>query len=109
MPPKKKPVAPPDPFPIVVETFQSPDYELRSLASGVHREPSAFNGTVRVHRYRITAERIDEPADVIHERIRKLWRECDNYRMRTPLEMAAKHAGITLDRDQCGVDRKTQP
>lgn len=59
--------------PVAIETFRDVGpYEMSSLRQD---QPTCFNGIVRVHRYRVTFERIDEPDEVIRDRILKLWLE----------------------------------
>lgn len=81
---KKKETAPPPPaYPKIFETFK----EIGTWESigWVDSEPSAFNGWVRVERYRITVEKIEEPIEVIHQRLEQLWLECDNWHHWEPL------------------------
>lgn len=105
---KKKPKAAPPPappeFPKVIETFR----RLGSWEIGefTFSEPSVINGGVNVLRYRVTVEVIDEPIEVIHERLRKLWRECDNHHEWRPLEKAAAKHALILDAALRGVDKK---
>ena len=88
---RKKPKAPPLPaFPKVFETFRVPSYE-----TDIQRAPSAFNGIVRVRRYRVTIEQIDEPAEVLHDRLRALWRESDrNPHYWHPMRVVAAEIGM---------------
>lgn len=67
---KKKPAKPE--YPKVIELFGVP-WGIDTLAAG-HTEPSYFNGVVTVERYRVTVEKLEEPVEVIQERIRQLWR-----------------------------------
>lgn len=84
-----------------IETFLYPDnFMLRQLE---HPIPSCFNGMVNVRKYRVTAELIDEPDEIIRERIQKLWDECKNIHHREPLRKEAKKYGLDLDL------RKAQP
>lgn len=77
-----------------IETFRDPrGYWLRQLKQ---EEPSSVNGDVEVRKYRVTVELIDEPDDVIRERIQKLWDECKNYHHWQPLEAMAKKYGLEL-------------
>lgn len=79
----------------VVETFFPIDgYELRRLEQS---HPSSFNGWVRVRRYRITIEEIEEPDEVIAARIQELWDTCDNYHHVGPLRSAAARVGLKLE------------
>ena len=97
----------PPEFPMVVETFNDPRWEMSQIRS--HRlraDPHCWNGEVSVRRYRITAELIEEPDEVIRERIRKLWRECNNSHHWGPLKAMASMYGMELDYEDCGKDRK---
>lgn len=81
-------------FPISFETFDRPS----SFAIGGMKkaEPSCFNGVVEVRRYRVTIELVDEPREVIVERLKKIWLECSNYHHWQPLERAAVEFGVDL-------------
>lgn len=99
---RKKPEAPPKPaYPKVEEVFGEP--YLGSF--GHSKAPSCFNGIVNVHRYRVTVELIDEPIDVLRERVRKLWRESNNIHHSFPLRQAASALGIELDSSERGLER----
>lgn len=95
---KKKPLPQPDPYPIVIEQFSRPHIS----ECDAWTRPSCFNGIVNVHRYRITIEKLDEPIDVIRERISRLWEESDNFHHRGPLRVEAAKVGLTLDADRLG-------
>lgn len=86
-----------------IETFR--DVRGWSLDNLVEQEPSCWNGNVSVRRFRVTAEMIEEPDEVIIARIQKLWRECDNHYHWQPLRNAAARYGITLDSKDCGKDK----
>lgn len=58
------------------------------------KDPSVFNGSIRIRKWRIVAEVIDEPVAVIAERIRQLWRKCSNYHHIGTLNSAASEIGI---------------
>jgi hypothetical protein len=91
-------------YPMVIETFRDVGrYEIGQLKSA---EPSCFNGYVRVTKYRVTVEVVDEPLEVVHERLRKLWRECDNMHHYHPLKNAAARFGLELDPNELGKDRE---
>lgn len=100
---KRKPTTPPKPeFPWTVETYMRPSaYRITQS----DEKPDCFNGIVSVRRYRVTAEIIDEPKEVIAARLLKLWRECDNHHHFSPLRNAAAQIGIELPHDQLGKDR----
>lgn len=101
--PKPIPYAPP-PYPRVFETLREPHINEHNIA----KEPSCFNGIVNVRRYRITVELIEEPVEVIRERILKLWYTCDNWHHWDPLKRAAAEVGLALDMRDVGRDRKTE-
>ena len=74
------------------ETFrQIGSFEESNLKSDY---PSAFNGIVRVQKYRITIEPVKEPIEVLRARVQKLWDECDNHHHRDPLQSMAKELGM---------------
>lgn len=76
------------------ETFREiDDFAIINLT---HKKPSCFNGIVRVIKYRITIEKIDEPIEIIKDRIQDLWDNCDNMHHRTPLTKTAKKYGLKL-------------
>lgn len=76
------------------ETFREiAAYERNNLKQ---KEPSSFNGWVRIKRYRITVEEIEEPKEVLCERLQKLWDECDNSHQWESLKATAKNLGYEL-------------
>lgn len=76
-------------YPKTIETFrQIGDYELNGY-SFQNDKPSCHNGNVSIKRYRVTVEIIEEPIEVYHERLEKLWLECDNHHHWAPLQQAA--------------------
>lgn len=96
---------PADTFPRSFDFFGAPSwYEMRQYAS--HSEPSCFNGFVRVERYRVTFERVDEPVEVIHARLLALWRASDNHHHIGPLRAKAAEYGLVLDMSEWRKDRK---
>lgn len=86
---------------IEFETFRySPCDQMRK------ETPDCFNGRVEVKKFRVIIEPIDEPKEVVFERIKKLWRECDNMHHFGPLRKAAEELGFTLDSRELGTERK---
>jgi hypothetical protein len=76
------------------ETFRNlGTYEVRNLKDD---SPACFNEIVRVKKYKITAEEIPEPVDVVGARLQKLWDESDNYHDHGPLANAAEELGYEL-------------
>jgi hypothetical protein len=59
-------------------------------------EPSCFNGMVRVEKYRVTVEKVQEPVEVVRARLQKMWDECDNHHHREPLAREGLKYGIDL-------------
>jgi hypothetical protein len=87
-----------------IETFRKiGPYELHSLKRDY---PSCFNGIVDVRRTRVTVEVIDEPEDVIYQRILNLWRSTKNHHEYAPLQRAAKDIGRELPHSELGADHK---
>lgn len=78
------------------ETFRDiGTFEMRQLTQD---EPSCFNGRVRVVKYRVTVEKVEEPIEVIHARLQKMWDECSNHHHREPLAHMGLKYGIDLRR-----------
>ena len=105
---KAKPVPPPEPkFPRTYETYGDPRY---AIERHYRPEPTAFNGIIEIRRYRITVELIDEPVEVLRERLKKLWRETERSMHRwDPMRAEALKLGMPKDDlpyDEQGVDYK---
>ena len=101
----RKTAAPSGPtYPMQIETFREIGFYERS--QWTQAEPSCFNGSVRVRRYRVTIEEIDEPVEVICARLQKMWDECDNHHHHAPLEAAARKYGYDL-RERARKEPKT--
>lgn len=76
---------------ISFETFREPNsFTLHSLEQD---KPSAFNGHVEIYKYKVTIERVEEPKEVLCERLQDLWDKCDNHHHWTPLENKAEEIG----------------
>lgn len=105
---KAPPNGPPEFTPVVIETFHEPGvWEQSKLRA---EAPSSFNGIVRVLKYRITIERIEEPLEVIQARLLKLWREEDNHHHYHPLNAVGKRYGLDLpELAYFGCDRRKKP
>lgn len=103
---KKKQQAIPE-YPKTVETFM--DVGNYWLASIRKQEPSAFNGQVSFRKYRVTVEVIDEPNEVLAERLEKLWLECDNMHHWEPLRKAAESIGYTFKGERGSQRKKQKP
>jgi hypothetical protein len=80
--------------PIVIETFRPVDYYYQCQLEQKH--PSVGNDHVRVRRYRITVEEIEESPEVLGRRVQDLWDYCNNHHEWLPLRAAARNCGWTL-------------
>lgn len=79
---------------IQFETFRAlGTYEQIQMTQ---KEPSSFNGWIRIRKYRVTVEPIDEPKDVLQERLQALWDNCDNHHHCSPIRAEAKKLGYEL-------------
>ncbi len=82
------------PTSVSFETFREiGSYWIHSLTEN---NPSCFNGNVSVRKYRVTIELVEEPNEVIAERIQLLWDKCDNLHHWTHLRIAAQKIGYEL-------------
>ncbi len=78
-----------------IEVFGLPnDYLLGQLGK---REPTIWNGQVSVKRYRVTVEEIEEPAEVLKERLLALLMQRGHIENANSIRAEAKRLGITLD------------
>jgi hypothetical protein len=68
-------------------------FEVRQLTQ---EEPSCFNGIVRVEKYRVKIEKVEEHVCVIRARLQKLWDECKNHHHQATLIRAGLKYGIDL-------------
>jgi hypothetical protein len=80
------------PYPFSVETFG----DVHPNMFYTHNEPSAFNGIVRIRKKRITVEEVDEPIEVLCERLQKLWENTDNHHLYQPILTEAEKLGYKL-------------
>lgn len=104
--PSKKPVVPEPPSEI--ETYRDPrGYWLNELGLQFSK-PSCINGNILIRRYRVTVIEIEEPKGILIERLRKLWRTCDNHHHFHPMQYQAKRLGIKLSYDDFSKDRKKE-
>jgi hypothetical protein len=86
------------------ETFRDIGFfEIDKMTS---KQISSFNGNIQVQKYKVTIELIEEPKEVIFERLLKLWKNCKNHHEREPIKNKAKQFGFVLDDELYGVDRK---
>lgn len=89
---------------ISFETFRKiGSYEQPNLKSD---NPTCFNGDVRIRKYKVTIELIEEPKDVIANRLQELWDNCDNHHHTSSLRFVAKEIGYELNGDYGNKKRK---
>lgn len=92
-------------YPRVLETYRDP---MRLIERYAHTEPSTMNGDVDIVRYRVTIERLDDPPEVLHARLLKLWRSTErNWHNTDPMRAAARAIGMDpelLKYDELGID-----
>jgi hypothetical protein len=92
---KRKPKTVEIPDKISFETFRDHRGSYY-IANMTDKEPSCFNGNVSVRKFRVTIELIEEPVEVIQERLKQLWEKCDNGHHLGPLQYMGKKYGIEL-------------
>lgn len=81
---------------------------VTSRYAHVEDHPRVFNGQLSLRRFRITVEVINEPIDVLRDRLRKLWRESEpNIHARSIMHEAARELGIELDAQGQGADYRS--
>jgi hypothetical protein len=77
-----------------LEVFGMPsDYQLDMLGS---KEANVLNGVVSVRRYRVTVEEIEEPVEVLRERLVQLNGQRLHMDSKAAIERAAVVLGVTL-------------
>ena len=70
------------------ETFrQLGSWEQNNIQSKQH---SCFNGKVNIRKTRVTFEVIEEPIEVLCDRLQNLWDHSDNYHDYDPIQNVAK-------------------
>ena len=79
---------------ISFETFRKlSDYDISNIKKD---EPSSLNGNIEFRKYKVTVEDIEEPFEVLSERLQLMWDKCDNFHHWNPLKAAAKSIGYEL-------------
>lgn len=79
-----------DTYPKTIETFRKiGDWELSNMRYNA-TEPKCFNGIVSIRRYKVIVEEIEEPIEILQERLEKLWLECNNSHHWEPLKQVAE-------------------
>lgn len=78
-----------------IEVFGKPsEYILTSMGKA---EPNVWNSVVNVKRYRVTVEEIEEPQEVLKERLLALLNQRGHISHRQCIRDEAKRLGIDLD------------
>ena len=78
---------------IAIETFKNPNIWLRDIQQN---EISCFNSIIRIEKYKVTIEKIEEPIEVLQQRIQYLWDVCDNHHHVKPIKERAKKLNYGL-------------
>lgn len=65
-------VVQPPKYPKVVETWGEPSFTWNTFWTEMPTD--AINGNIKIERYRVTVEKIEEPIEVLRARLLKLWR-----------------------------------
>lgn len=58
--------------------------------------PSAFNGEIRIRRFRITVEEVEESNDILCERLQSLWEQGGSWQLEAIFKEAADELGYKL-------------
>lgn len=90
-------------FPKILETFRDIGaWEFNQISQP---EPSCFNDRVRINKYKITVEEINEPNEVYGERLERLWINSNNHHDIDPLKKAATKIGYEF-KGEWGSNKK---
>lgn len=88
----------------VIETFfPIEDYEILNWEN---YQPSCVNGSLNIEKYRITIEKIDEPKQIIKDRLRLLLRKCKNFHHYEAFQKKAKKLNIKINMNEYGIEKK---
>jgi len=104
---KNVPSAPSEPTTKTIETFCPPWRTIAELTRSPLDSPSCFNRAVHVRRYRVVAELIEEPIEIIRERLLALWAMSTNHHDANPLKEEAHKYGLTFDKPQGWNSKKS--
>lgn len=104
---RKTPAPQPRPVPPVaadvrreIVTFR--EIDTYAIGQMTQAKPSSFNGMVRVRKYRVTVELVDEPIETIRARIIDLWERCHNHHQWNAIHTEAARYGLDLTPYQRG-------
>lgn len=82
--------------PFLKEAFSDENYAQRRIRDTYHDEPHVMNGIVSFRKWRFTAELVEEPTEVLAERLQHLWDHTRNTHHWQPLRKAAASIGYEL-------------
>ena len=68
--------------------------DYSSQMNMTQEKPYCWNGVASIRKYRVTVELVDEPVEVLRERVQKLWDECDNYHNWDAIQKHANELGM---------------
>ena len=87
----------------IIETFRNPEgYWLNQIKQD---EVSSFNGIIEIEKYKVTIEKIEEPIEILQQRIQYLWDNFDNYHHFEPIKKMAEKLNYEL-KGSAGCFRK---
>lgn len=78
----------------IIEVFGMPSDAILSRLG--EQEPNIWNGEVHVKKYRVTIEEIEEPKEVLRERLQKLYDKPGHISNAKNIQEEAKRLGIEL-------------
>ena len=108
--------APLSKYPLVVEVYGEP--YIPHVFERLQPPTDATNGNIRIERYRVIVEKIEEPVEVLRDRLKKLWRTDErNSHHWDAFQIEATRLGMCTDWasfckefliDDHGIERKKQ-
>lgn len=81
--------------PLVIETYGKPTEGMLQMLTD--KGPHVHNGDVRVERYKITIERIDEPVETYRQRLLELLKQRLHIDARKAIRTTAARLGVSLE------------
>ena len=79
---------------IVFETFKNMGGYEQSIME--RNKPSCFNGFVSIEKFKVTIEKVEEPKEVLAERLEELWASSHNGHDIDPLKAKAAEIGYEI-------------
>ena len=62
-------------------------------------KPASFNSFVRIRKYKITIEEIEESVEILQKRLEDLWKKETNFHQYQPLQNEAKKLNYIFEND----------